>query len=406
LDQGRHPIRTADPVTALHSSPPRVPFYNNPRIRGVLYQLLFLAALLWLGYEFAMNARANLAAQGFSSGFGFLGNTAGFGVTQSLIPYTESDSYGRVFLVGLLNTLLVAGIGIVLATLLGFLVGLARLSPNWLVARLAGGYVELIRNLPLLFQILFWYLAVLGALPGPRDSVSLFGQIFLNNRGMIVPAPLLGEGAGYVGLAFLFGIVATIALARWARHRQEATGLTFPVSWCGLGLIVGMPLLVFVALGFPIGFEIPQLRGFNFVGGIRLIPEFIALVVALSTYTAAFIAEVVRAGVQAVSRGQTEAATALGFKRGLMLRLIVVPQALRVIVPPLTNQFLNLTKNSTLGAAIGYPDLFGLFAGTTLNQTHQAIEVISITMAVYLLISLLTSLLMNWYNARLRYIER
>jgi general L-amino acid transport system permease protein len=280
------------------------------------------------------------------------------------------------------------------------------LSPNWLVARLGGGYVELVRNLPLLFQILFWYLAVLGTLPLPRESLSLFGQFYLNNRGIIVPAPVPGEGAVYVLAAFVLGLLATMVLARWARRRQDATGQRFPVFWAGLGLIVGAPLVAFVALGFPIGIETPQLRGFNFVGGVRIIPEFMALLIALTTYTAAFIAEVVRGGVLAVPRGQTEAALALGLRRGPMLRLIVVPQALRVIVPPLTNQYLNLTKNSSLAVAIGYPDLFALFAGTTLNQTHQAIEVIAITMAVYLLISLITSLLMNWYNSRLGLVER
>jgi general L-amino acid transport system permease protein len=386
--------------------PPRVPFYNNPRIRGAFYQLLLLAVLVGMGYAFVVNARANLQAQGFASGFGFLHNTAGFGVSQSLIAYQESDSYARVFFVGLLNTLLVAGVGIVLATVLGFAIGMARLSPNWLVARLGGGYVELVRNLPLLFQILFWYLAVLGTLPLPRASLSLFDQFFLNNRGIIVPAPVPGEGLRYVLATLVVAVLATMVLARWARRRQDATGQPFPLLWAGLGLVVGLPLVAFVLLGFPLGFETPRLQGFNFVGGLRLIPEFIALLIALTTYTAAFIAEVVRAGIQAVPRGQTEAAMALGLRRGTMLRLIVVPQALRVIVPPLTNQYLNLTKNSSLAVAIGYPDLFALFAGTVLNQTHQAIEVIAITMAVYLLISLITSLLMNWYNAHLQLSER
>jgi general L-amino acid transport system permease protein len=305
-----------------------------------------------------------------------------------------------VFLVGLLNTLLVAALGIALATVLGFLIGLARLSPNWLLARLAGGYVELIRNLPLLFQILFWYLAVLGTLPGPRQSISLAGVIFLNNRGIIMPAPV--AGAGVVVAAFGVGVVGAIALAFWARRRQERTGQRIPLLWLSLALILGLPLAAFVAAGFPISFERPMLRGFNFVGGIRLIPEFVALLLALTIYTAAFIAEVVRAGVLAVPRGQTEAALALGLRRGLMLRLIVVPQALRVIVPPLTNQYLNLTKNSSLAVAIGYPDLFAVFAGTALNQTGQAIEIIAITMAVYLAISLLTSAFMNWYNTRIQ----
>jgi general L-amino acid transport system permease protein len=388
------------------SAPPRVAIYNRPKIRAVFYQLVLLAALLWLGVEIALNAKANLDAQKITSGFGFLHNTAGFGINQSLIAYNESDTYARVFFVGLLNTLLVAAIGIVLATILGFLVGLGRLSPNWLVARLSGGYVELIRNLPLLFQLLFWYLAVLGTLPGPRQSISLFGEIFLNNRGMIVPAPVAGEGTGAVMAVFALSVIAAIALRVWAKRRQMRTGRQFPLVWAGLALVAGPPLVALVAMGFPVRFESPELRGFNFVGGVRLLPEFIALLVALTTYTAAFIAEVVRAGVLAVPRGQTEAAFALGLRRGLALRLIVVPQALRVIVPPLTNQYLNLTKNSSLAVAVGYPDLFAVFAGTALHQTGQAIEIIAITMAVYLAISLITSALMNWYNARIQVAER
>jgi general L-amino acid transport system permease protein len=347
-----------------------------------------------------------LAAQNITSGFGFLENTAGFGVSQSLIPYNESDSYARVFLVGLLNTLLVSGLGIVFATALGFFIGIARLSPNWLIARLAGGYVELIRNLPLLFQILFWYLAVLGTLPGPRQSLSLFGGMFINNRGILVPAPVFGEGAGYVAWAAVLAVIVVLAMRAWARRRQDRTGQIFPVLGVALAVLIGLPLLALVATGFPVTFEAPQLRGFNFVGGLRLLPEFVALLIALSTYTAAFIAEVVRAGILAVPRGQTEAAFALGLRRSQMLRLIVVPQALRVIVPPLTNQYLNLTKNSSLAVAIGYPDLFAVFAGTALNQTGQAIEIIAITMAVYLSLSLATSALMNWYNARIRIAER
>jgi len=387
-------------------APPPVAIYNRPKVRAVFYQLVLLAAVLWLGYEFAVNAKANLDAQKIATGFGFLHNTAGFGVNQSLIPYNESDTYARVFLVGLLNTVLVAGIGIVLATILGFFIGIARLSRNWLVARLAGGYVELIRNLPLLFQILFWYLAVLGTLPGPRQSISLFGEIFLNNRGIILPAPVAREGAGAVILVFGLSVMAVAALRLWARRCQICTGRQFPLLWTSLALLIGPPLIAFVALGCPIGFERPELGGFNFVSGVRLLPEFVALLVALATYTAAFIAELVRAGVLAVPRGQTEAALALGLRRGLTLRLVVVPQALRVIVPPLTNQYLNLTKNSSLAVAIGYPDLFAVFAGTTLHQTGQAIEIIAITMAVYLVISLITSALMNWYNAHIRIAER
>jgi general L-amino acid transport system permease protein len=383
------------------AAPPRVPLRNDPRFRALVYQLALLAFAAWLAYQFALNARANLQVQQISSGFGFLANTAGFGVNQSLIPYNETDSYGRVFLVGLVNTLLVAGIGIVLATILGFAIGIARLSPNWLVARLAGGYVELIRNLPLLFQILFWYLAVLGTLPGPRQSLSLGGAIFLNNRGLILPAPVMHRGGGLVVGAFVFGVLVIIALSYRARARQARTGQHFRLLWPAVALTIGLPLIVLLAAGIPIGMEFPELRGFNFVGGIRLIPEFIALLLALAIYTAAFVAEIVRAGILAVPRGQTEAALALGLHRGLTLRLVIVPQALRVVVPPLTNQYLNLTKNSSLAIAIGYPDLFAVFAGTTLNQTGQAIEIIGITMAVYLSISLITSALMNWYNARM-----
>jgi general L-amino acid transport system permease protein len=387
-------------------APPRIAIYNRPKIRAVFYQFVLLAALVWLGYEFALNAKANLDALRIASGFGFLDNTAGFAISQSLIPYNESDTYGRVFLVGLLNTLLVAGIGIVLATILGFCIGIARLSRNWLLARLAEAYVELIRNLPLLFQLLFWYLAVLGTLPGPRQSISLFGEIFLNNRGIIVPAPVAGKGAAAVAAVFAVSVIATVALRLWARRLQIRTGRQVPLLWTSLTLLVVPALLALIATGFPIGFERPELRGFNFVGGIRLLPEFVALVVALTTYTAAFIAEVVRAGLLAVPRGQSEAASALGLRRGLTLRLIVVPQALRVIVPPLTNQYLNLTKNSSLAVAVGYPDLFAVFAGTTLHQTGQAIEIIAMTMAVYLAISLVTSALMNWYNAHIRIAER
>jgi general L-amino acid transport system permease protein len=390
----------------IASAPPRIALHNNPRVRGVFYQLMLLVVVLWLGYEFAVNAKANLETYRIASGFGFLENTAGFSVNQSLIAYDETDTYGRVFVVGLLNTLLVAGIGIVLATILGFLIGIARLSPNWLVARLAGGYVELIRNLPLLFQILFWYLAVLGTLPGPRQSISIFGEIFLNNRGIFVPAPVAGEGAGWIVATLVLGLIATAMLGVWSKRRQDRTGRQFPIFWIGLALVIGLPLVAMVATGFPFRFEKPILRGFNFVGGIKLTPEFVALLLALATYTAAFIAEVVRAGVLSVPRGQSEAALALGLRRPSVLRLIVVPQALRLIVPPLTNQYLNLTKNSSLAVAIGYPDLFAVFAGTTLNQTGQAIEIIAITMAIYLAISLLTSALMNWYNAHIRVTER
>jgi general L-amino acid transport system permease protein len=387
-------------------TPPPVALIYNPKVRSALYQIALALALVWLGYQFALNAAANLGARNIASGLGFFDNTAGFGINQSLIAYDETSSYGRAFLVGLLNTLLVSGTGIVLTTLLGFTVGIGRLSSNWLVARIAGGYVELIRNLPLLFQILFWYLAVLGTLPGPRQSLSVFGTIFINNRGLVVPAFRSAEGFGYVVAALALGVLATIALGLWARRTRDRSGRQISVLGRGAALIVGLPLATFVAAGLPIEVDVPHLVGFNFIGGTRIIPEFLALLVALTTYTASFIAEIVRAGILAVPRGQTEAGLALGLRRGQLLRLILMPQALKIIVPPLANQYLNLTKNSSLAVGIGYPDLFAVFAGTTLNQTGQAIEIIAITMAVYLLLSLLTSLLMNWYNAHVRLRER
>jgi general L-amino acid transport system permease protein len=421
----------------------KIAFYNNPRVRNAFYQLVVVALVIWFAVEFAINARANLEAKGLRFGLAFLDDPAGFGINQTLISYSEQDSYWRVFFVGLLNTLLVSGLGIVFATILGFVIGLARLSPNWLLARLAGGYVELVRNLPLLFQILFWYLAVLLAMPLPRQSIGIglqplvlyaadglaylerFGApdaiaqwsrdlaawigppaFYLNNRGLFMPRAIFGDGGWMVGVALAIAIVAIISLRAWARRRQDATGARFPVLWPSLTILVALPAFATLLAGSPVSFDVPQLRGFNFVGGIQVIPEFTALLLALTTYTAAFIAEVVRAGVLAVPKGQTEAAMALGLRRRVVLRLIVVPQALRVIIPPLTNQYLNLTKNSTLAVAIGYPDLVAVFAGTTQNQTHRAIEIVAITMAVYLTISLVTSLAMNLYDARMRPTER
>ncbi len=368
---------------------------------GFVLQLLFVAALVWIGYEIVANARANLEAQRITSGFGFLQNTAGFDVSQNLIPYSGSDNYIRVFLVGLLNTLLVAVIGIVFATVIGFMVALGRLSPNWLLSRISGGYVELIRNLPLLFQILFWYLAVLAALPNPRQSIALFGSFFLSNRGLVIPKPIADPGLEPFAFAVLIAVVAALALRRYARRQLFENGRRVTIWPYALGLLIGLPLLSALVFGKPVTFEIPVLKGFNFSGGARVIPEFVALLLALSLYTAAFIAEIVRAGIQSVHKGQIEAGASLGLSRGSTLRLIVVPQALRVILPPLTNQYLNLTKNSSLAVAIGYPDLVSVFAGTTLSQTGQAIEIIAITMGVYLLISLVTSAIMSFYGWQL-----
>jgi general L-amino acid transport system permease protein len=368
---------------------------------GLALQIAFVIVLVWIGYEVVANARANLATQRITSGFDFLYRTAGFDVSQSLIPYSGSDTYTRVFLVGLLNTLLVSVIGVFFATIIGFIVALGRLSPNWLLSRVAGAYVELIRNLPPLFQILFWYLAVLAALPGPRQSVSLFGSFFLNSRGLMIPKPIGESGLAPFLLAIVAAIVASLLLQRYAHRQLFEKGRSMTVWPYVIGMLIGLPLVTVLIFGAPLRFEVPVLRGFNFAGGAGVIPEFVALTVALSAYTAAFIAEIVRAGILSVHKGQMEAGASLGLSRGQTLRLIVVPQALRVILPPLTNQYLNLTKNSSLAAAIGYPDLVSVFAGTALSQTGQAIEIIAITMGVYLTISLITSAIMSFYGWRL-----
>jgi general L-amino acid transport system permease protein len=381
-------------------------FWRDKRARALLFQVIIITAVFAVGYFLLSNTLNNLEKRGINTGFSFLGSQAGFGIIQSLVEYSETSTYAKTFLVGLLNTLLVSGIGIFFATLLGFIIGVARLSSNWLIAKLAAAYVEIFRNIPLLLQIFFWYFAVLRALPGPRQSIDIGGVAFLNLRGLYLPAPLPEAGFWLTPLALLVALALTVFIARWARRRQEATGQPFHTFYTGLALIIGLPLLAFIASGAPLAWEIPALRGFNLNGGIVIIPEFSALVMALSIYTAAFIAEIVRAGILAVNPGQSEAAHALGLKPGQTLRLVVIPQAMRVIIPPLTSQYLNLTKNSSLATAIGYPDLVSVFAGTTLNQTGQAVEVIAMTMAVYLSISLLISLFMNWYNKRSMLVER
>ena len=368
---------------------------------GFVVQILFVAVLAWIAYEIVANARANLQAQRITAGFGFLQNNAGFDVSQALIPYTGADTYARVFLVGLLNTLLVSVIGIFFATIIGFIVALGRLSPNWLLSRISGAYVEGLRNLPLLFQMLFWYLAVLAALPNPRQSISVFGTFFLSNRGLIVPKPIGEPGFEPFVIAVLIAIALSIGLWRYSRRQLFQSGKVIKVWPYALGLLVGLPLAATLIFGAPVIFEVPVLKGFNFAGGSRVIPEFVALTLALSTYTATYIAEIVRGGILSVHKGQMEAGSSLGLQRGSVLRLIVIPQAMRVILPPLTSQYLNITKNSSLAVAIGYPDLVSVFAGTALSQTGQAIEIIGITMGVYLLISLVTSAIMNFYSWRI-----
>jgi len=352
------------------------------------------------------NTYANLQRRGIASGFDFLDSTAGFDIIMYLVPYQASSTFGRALVVGLLNTLVVAFIGIILATMLGFVVGVARLSRNWLISRLASVYIEVTRNIPLLLQIIFWYQVLGKSTPSPRQSMSLGGLVFLNNRGLYLPAPVPEAGFWLTPAAFVFGIVATVFMRRWALQRQMATGQQFPILWTAIGLILGLPILTLLVTGLPFHWDYPELQGFNFSGGMVLIPEFISLTFALVVYTGAFIGENVRAGIMAVSHGQTEASYALGLRPGPTLRLVIIPQAMRVIIPPLTSQYLNLTKNSSLATAIGYPDLVAVFAGTVLNQTGQAVECIAITMAVYLTTSLTTSMFMNWFNRRVALKER
>ena len=384
----------------------RSSLFYDPKFRGLVVQAILAVGLIAFLYWIFENARDNLERAGIASGFDFLWARAGFAISQSLISYSAEDSYARAFLVGLLNTLLVAFLGIVLASALGFAIGIARLSRNWLIGGIAAIYVETLRNVPVLLQLLFWYKAVLAVLPGPKQAIALPAGANLSNRGLLLPWPVVEPGFAATLIAIVVAFAMALAVAWWARRRQLATGRPFPVFWTGLALVIVLPLVVFFLTGAPLTMSFPELKGFNFVGGLHVQPEFVALLLGLSLYTATFIAEIVRAGILAVARGQTEAAFALGLRPRATLRLVIIPQALRVIIPPLTNQYLNLTKNSSLAVAIGYPDLVSVFAGTVLNQTGQAVEAIFITMMVYLLISIATSLFMNWFNRRVALVER
>ncbi|HWB44738.1 MAG TPA: amino acid ABC transporter permease [Hyphomicrobiaceae bacterium] len=392
--------RRAPPAESLGS------FLYRPEARQILYQVLLVAVVVLVLAWIVNNVAVNLRRQNIASGFDFLDRTSGFDVSQSLIAYSNASTYGRAFWVGLLNTLLVAVMGIIAASVIGFIVGIARLSSNWLIARLATVYVEVVRNVPLLLQLFFWYFAVLKNLPGPRQSYVLPGGAFFNVRGLYLPAPIPRPGFGYVALAFAVGVIATMVLAYRAGRRQEETGVRPPVLGSAMGLIIGLPLVVFAAAGFPLAVDAPVLRGFNFSGGLVIQPELMALLLGLSIYTASYIAEIVRGGIVGVPRGQREAALALGLTAAQALRLVIIPQALRLIIPPLTSQYLNLTKNSSLAVAIGYPDFVSVFTGTVLNQTGQAVEVILMTMGVFLALSLLTSAGMNWFNRRMALVER
>jgi general L-amino acid transport system permease protein len=383
---------------------PKVALHNDPRVRAVAYQMLVVALVLIGGWILVSNTIANLARLGVASGFGFLARPSGFDIGQSLIDYSAASTFGRAFLVGFLNTILVAVVGIILATTIGFVMGIARLSHNWLVNTLAAVYVETVRNIPLLLQLLLIYAIVVHALPQPRESGELFGLVLLNTGGLFLPRPIPQPGFGVFATVSLLALAAIPFVLRWAARKRELTGQPVHTLSIVLGLLALIPASYLVT-GMPLTWDLPVMGRFRASGGLAVQPEFVALVLGLSVYTGAFIAEIVRSGIQAVSKGQWEAAGSLGLSRGQTLRFIVIPQALRVIIPPQTNQYLNLTKNSSLAIAIGYPDFFNI-AGTINNQTGQAVEVVAITMGVYLTLSLITSYFMNWYNARIALVER
>ncbi len=343
---------------------------------------------------------------GIASGFDFLWRTSGIDVPFRLIDYTPQDRIFDLLMVGIANTVLVSVLAMVFATLLGFVVGVARLSKNWLLSLFAGAYVEFVRNIPLLLFVFFWYFGVIRALPAPRNSIDIGGLFFLNNRGLSIPLPETGAVVWWPVAAFVAGLAAFLALRLWAAKRQAETGQPFPIVAAGLGLVVAFPALAAAMAASATAWSVPVLAGFNFRGGFALIPEFVALFFALVTYTAGFIAEIVRGGILAVSKGQTEAASSLGLRPGLMLRLIIIPQALRVMVPPMTSQYLNVLKNSSFGAVIAFPELVSVFMGSALNNTGQAIEIIAIVLGVYLVVGLAVSVFMNWYNARIALVTR
>jgi len=398
--------RPSKPPAPARFSRSLTDYIYDPKARALALQAIVALLLVWFVWAIVDNTIRNLEAQGIASGFGFLDNTAGFDISQSLIAYANTMSYGRAFLVGLFNTLLVAVIGVVLATIVGFVIGIARLSGNWLIAALASVYIETLRNIPPLLMLFAVYFGVLKALPSPRNSLELPFSSYLNTRGLYFPAPVWGEGTWLFVAGVLVGVAGAVFLYLNARRKFILTGKADSIALPQLILVVGVAAIAFLAAGSPLSFDYPQAGRFNLKGGMTILPEFIALLAGLTLYTAAFIAEIVCSGILSVAKGQHEAAAALGLHRGQIMRLVVIPQALRVIIPPLTNQYLNLTKNSSLAVAIGYPDLVSVFAGTVLNQTNQAVEVILITMSVYLVLSLLTSVFMNWFNARVALVER
>ncbi len=383
----------------------RVPFWLDPKKRGILFQLATLAMVGLLAYYLISNTLANLERQSIATGWGFLGKEASFEIGESLVSYSAASTYARALLVGALNTLLVAFIGNLITVILGTIIGVARLSSNWLVSKLAAIYIEVMQDIPVLLQLFFWYAVFYETLPSPRQALNPMAGVFLCNRGLMFAVPEAHPAHAYMGAALAAGCAAVYFIRRWARARQDRTGEMFPVFRVSLVIILGLPLAAWWLGGSPTAMSIPVLKGFNFRGGMAVSPEFAALVMGLVLYTAAFVAEVVRAGIQSVSKGQTEAALSLGLRPSQVLNLVIMPQALRVIIPPLTSQMLNLTKNSSLAVAIGYPDFVSV-ANTTINQTGQAIEGVALIMTVYLIFSLSTSAFMNWYNKRTRLVER
>jgi general L-amino acid transport system permease protein len=387
------------------ATPGKVPFWLDPKKRGIFFQILTLLAVALLAYYLVSNTVTNLRRQGIATGFGFLHKEASFEIGESVIPYSAANTYARALLVGALNTIKVAFIGIILTILLGTIVGMLRLSSNWLVSKLASIYIEVMQDIPILLQLFFWYAIFYETLPPVRHAISLGAGIYICNRGAAFTIPEAHPAHKWMLLALVLACVASYILRRWAKRRQEKTGLYFPVFRVSTALIIGLPLIIWLAFGAPMKLNAPKLTGFNFVGGITVSPEFMALLLGLVLYTAAFVAEVVRAGIQSVGKGQREAAMSLGLKPTLVLNLVILPQALRVIVPPLTSQMLNLTKNSSLAVAIGFPDFVSV-ANTTINQTGQSVEGVALIMAVYLTFSLSTSVFMNWYNKRVALVER
>ncbi|MEP3178792.1 MAG: amino acid ABC transporter permease [Lentilitoribacter sp.] len=397
--------------TGAHSksASSKTAFFNDPKVRSSVIQVVLVAVIVYAVWSLISNTATNLSNQGKVFGFSFLTNSSGFEVNQALIEYSRQSSFISVYFVGLINTLLVAIIGIILATFLGFTMGVARLSKNWIISRFAYWYVEALRNIPLLLWIFIFYFGVLRLLPGKREpwGENLDGALgYLSVGGWIAPKPIAGDLLWLTGLMVIVGIVASFFISGWAKKRQMATGQQFPMGLAALGLIVGAPLVMFLITGLPLSFDYPELARFGAKGGMSIFPEFIALLLALTIYTSAFIAEIVRAGILAINKGQTEASYALGLRAKPTLNLVIIPQALRVIIPPLTNQYLNITKNSSLAVAIAYPDLVSIFAGTALNQSGREVEIIMITMATYLALSLITSTFMNWYNNRMALVER